>query len=365
MFIKGVFFDKLSNLLMDQLDRTICLAINVGDMEFIQDHICQANDASRPLLPSVELYFEKEHKVPFQYIRGASAFVLSILFQKPEILNYFLTNFSLNLTEYSENGWAPIHFSACVEDYHCMELLLQQKVIQKNIDFPILNKIQQPIPKGCFTTALHIAVTHKRHAQAILLTTEFPQIMDSLNSNENPSYDESKYQTANAAQMSAFGNTPLHIAAYLNDWDMCQIILNATDDNMVVNLKGETAIDIAKKKKFFDLAKKLEENQYEPISVLRRKYIKDDDEIEESNSELEINIEERNSKDEKIKELGNTIEHLTNLVQQLSTQVTKLEEERDKKSKESVSVCSMCGSPLEHGSCPICDLSDSSSSSST
>ena len=329
--------------MQDSFDYTIVKAIITNDYSAILAEVSSSIDVNRPLLPNVEIELTEEQNSPFRSVKSVNAVVLSILFQRPEILKYFIYNYPIDFN-FQYNGWTPLHFAASTKDHRCLQVLLQHEYIQKHIDAPVVNMLQKPFPLDQFTTALHIAVTNKRHAQAILLTTDLPAIeVGADGSKIKPIKDNSRNQPANASKLSAFGNSPLHIAAFLNDWDMCQIILNATDDPYIQNSNGETPIDIAKKKRFFKLAEKLAANEYKPIEELSKQYMPEEYIQDES---------EEKTTNEKVAELNHKIELLTGLVQQMSSQIAKIEA-KDKNSSD-LSICPNCGSPLNDGICPVC-----------
>jgi ankyrin repeat protein len=280
---------------------------------------------------------------PFTKILGANAVILSILYEKPDILMYFLENYEVDFC-FTVNGWNALHFAACTKDYRCLELLLQCGYVQEHIDEGIIPCFYDDDQEG-FTTALHVAVTNKRHAQAILLTQELPEV-SKLQSKVTSPYTLNmggivSNQPANPCALSLSGNTPLHIAAYQKDWDMCQILLNAGAETQQLNKKGQTPIDIAKERKCDNLAEKLESGNYGKIESLRKKYL-----IEEKKEK-----EDKSAEHDEVDKLKSTIKNLTELVEQLSEKVSVYERNAE---EAKTKVCPQCGFPMTNGKCPIC-----------
>lgn len=113
----------------------------------------------------------------------------------------------------------------------CLQLLLQHEWIQENIDEPIdlLNTNAKEDEK---TTALHVAVSNGRYANAILLLDRFPKPRWShkKTTEKDENIEEEEKETierhpASINQKSAAGSVPLFVAVYLHDYKMVRILL--------------------------------------------------------------------------------------------------------------------------------------------
>ena len=239
-------------------------------------------------------------KCCFTQINNITPIVACILSEQDKLLKYLINNFHPDLSIKCD-GWAPIHFSCCTGSYKCLKVLLKQQYIQENIDAFI--DYHFAADNGNGTTALHVAATNKCHAQALLLTTELPKI-DS----------EASYQSANPTQKSAFGNTPLHIAAFNNDWDMCQILLNANDDCTIVNDDGLTPLQIAKNNGYTDLYNNFHNELAKPIEELQKEYFEID----------LVKLILRQTSDIKLDKYEDEINNLTAQIQMLNAKLTIL-----------------------------------------
>lgn len=320
----------------------IVKAISTNNLDTIKKVITTSTDANKPLFTSADILIKTPagHS-PFYKIRGANSVILSILYEKPEILKHLLTNFEIDYS-FTVNGWNALHFAACTKDYKCLKVLLECSYFQEHIDEKIIQNIDDN--QFGFTTALHVAATNRRHAQAIILTQDLPEITIINENLQSPfsAYDSSVNQPANPSILSMSGNTALHIAAYQKDWDMCQILLNASADPHALNKNGKTPIDIARDRKYTDLANKLERDEYHQINTFVKKYLGE-----------EMKKEEKEKEDkEEIMELKATIKNLTGLIEQLTEKVTAYEEKAEEKKTE---VCQQCGYPMTNGKCPNCN----------
>jgi ankyrin repeat protein len=176
-------------------------------------------------------------------IRAPTPPIYAILCEQDELLDYLLMIKRPNL-EIRTGGWTALHYAACTGSHKCLELLLKYELIQENIDCPIDDIAHDP-PPDWRTTALHIAATKGRHVAALLLTQPFPPPECDAKWERIPKWD-AVHEPANALQMTAHWNMPLHISARQNDWDLCQIILHASDDPTVRNGQGKVPAAIAR-----------------------------------------------------------------------------------------------------------------------
>lgn len=376
-------------------EQRVIKAIQAGDLKELIHCCIGKNDVNRHICITEEVPIKSKSKqCPFQSIRSPTPLIYTILCEQDELLKYLLEVKIPNLSV-RVNGWAPIHYAACTYSHKCLELLLKYEYIQQNIDMPIEEPVGIHIAKDHATTALHIAATNRRHANALLLTLELPKFEydcngkkidpnnatnSSINHNENDDDDDDndntdlnvEYQSANALQKSAYGNTPLHIAARQRDWDMCQILLHASDDSTVKNDANKTPADVARENKYDDIAQKLELAQIEPIEKLKDRYLSeekpnkkkkkskhDSKPIEKTNSNdrngkntntknfTQNNVKPDNKNDDsdsdsysesnenesqelrkEIKQLRNSVKTLTHIVSQLSARVALLEAQK-------------------------------------
>ena len=284
----------------------------------------------------------KSQKCPFKIIKSPNVVVLSILCEQEEILKYVLEKFTPNLST-QINGWQPIHFAASTGDYHCLQALLQYETIQNNVDAPIspFNKNVDPSKR---TTALHIAVSNHCHAQAILLLSEFPDIIYDLEGKKYETPKHSEYQVANVSQQSENGNTPLHIAAKLNDIDMINILLFYGADHEIKDNNGKTPLDIAKENNYTEAVSAIENGSG---NDLHSKYIQTPvvEDKKDDKKETEKKVEEVKTKVEyvtkgEVQHLSMTIQNLTSIVQQISSRVKQLE---SVEKPPDVHACVSCG----------------------
>lgn len=350
-------------------DRVI-KAISDGDLDQLKKCCIGKNDVNRKICFGKEVQVKpKSGQYVFQTIRSPTPVIYTILCEQEELLKYILETKKPDLS-IRVNGWAPIHYAAITVSHKCLELMLKYAYIQENIDCPVDENIASQGNLGK-TTALHIATTNRRHAQAILLTQELPRIEfneDSTPVSQSPTDEVQLNEPANPNQLSFHGNAPLHIAARQKDWDMCQILLNAYNDTSKTNSQGKTAADIARERKCNELAEKLDKGEIEEINVLKDKYLsekkikgKKSEKKTKNNSDEEDEEEEEDEDEMRIsrtqfKEMQKSIQKLTHIVQQLNTRVIALEAERNGENRTVVSQyiptqvstitqCSRCGTP--------------------
>lgn len=325
-----------------EFENKVVSCIVEGDLDSLKKCCLGSSDVSRPLRLVGEVKIvNNSKKCPFSVIQDPTPLILSILCEQIEILEYFLIHKRPDLSV-RVNGWAPIHYAACIGDFKCLQQLLKYEFIQENIDMPIVEPFA--VPEGRYTTALHVAVTNKRHAQAILLTQDLPPIQytsggDVIDSN-SPVLDDSDHQPANASQLSAHGNSPLHIAARQNDWDMCQILLHVIADSNLMNDSGKTAANVALDRNLEELSTKIEKGELEPIEVLTSKYLspKKDD------SKNPVTNQTNDNNQQTIVELQQQIKQLTQIVQSLMIRVGNMESNKGSNKTKTINPCEECGS---------------------
>jgi hypothetical protein len=116
---------------------------------------------------------------------------------------------------------------------------------------------------------------------------------------------------------------PLHIAAHLGDWDLCQVLLHAADDPTVRNAAGKTPAELAKERHFDEIAVKLERNDVESIDQLRSRYLMETKPKSKPAETGDYESSEYASADE-VRELKRIVVGLAETVRQLSVRVDAL-----------------------------------------
>ena len=228
-------------------------AIIKGDLAAFKKCCVGKNDINRRLLPHKELKPVPKYNKDQRYIniKGPTMLMLAILCEQDEIVEYILDNKNPNVAIKVE-GYNCLHLAAMVKDPRCLKLLLQHAWIQENIDEPIelLGTNAQENEK---TTALHVAVSNRRYANAILLLDTFPKPRWSQKKDKKPKDKEAAPEgteqpaekkddveeeeethenndIASINQKSASGSTPLYIAMFLHDYKMVKILLSFDAD---------------------------------------------------------------------------------------------------------------------------------------
>ena len=301
---------------MLNFEQNIIKTIEEGDLISFQKLSLSKEDINKYLTLIKEVKINlPTNSTPFPIIRNPTPLILTILFEKSDFLLYIINNKSPDLS-IKVNGWSPIHYASSTQDYKCLEILLKQKFILENIDIPVDIPIKCPINQ--FTTALHIATTNHRYAQVLLLTYSH--------------FNHFKFHSSsNIHQLSSFGNMPIHIAVHQNDWEMCQILLNISNDLFVRNLQGNTPLDIARSYKFENLIEKFREMDLDLIEDLILKYLQNINNNINNNEIIQNNL------------------IFDNINQQLNVfemRLEKIENKLKKKIniKQKLEICQICGS---------------------
>lgn len=335
--------------------------IQKGDLNSIMDLGMLKADLEKSFILNLNVQIiNNSAKKTFKTINAPLPIVLTILCEQIDILSYFIFELHVSLFEKRTNGWTPLHYSCCTFNPSCFVRLLSIDYVQKEIDCPVDIVSDNPSYK---TTALHIAVTNKYYSQALVLTRSFPDILYTYDE-ANKKYiklDEpikSTYPHSNVNQISATGNTPLHIAVYLKDIDLISILIHGGADPYVPNSNGVHALDFAKMMSH-DIYILLKNKNIVPLDVLLEKYlpqelrIKDNNHEETEKVEAEVNDEESYDDDEvdpTILDLEYKQESLQDMIQQLYLRIETLERN---KNKEHLNICSSC-SVLTDNRCPKC-----------
>ncbi|OHS94510.1 hypothetical protein TRFO_11155 [Tritrichomonas foetus] len=230
-------------------------AIKNGDLQDFRRCCVGKNDINRRLLPHKDLKPIPKYNPNERYleVKGPTMVMFAILCERDDILQMILEQKQPDLSICVE-GYNALHLAAMTKDFKCLRLLLQNKWIQENIDFPV--ELHGTTPKeNEFTTALHIAVSNRRYANAILLLDDTPVNPKKTKEGDEEEEEEELGQgqgdadahrnQANVNQKSTSGSTPLYIATYLNDLKMVRILLSAGADPTIICGKGATAQQLA------------------------------------------------------------------------------------------------------------------------
>lgn len=302
-------------------------AIQKGDLESVKEMKLTSSDINRPLFlhHRIPIINNSDHFI-FPELIDPTPVSYAIACERVEILDFFIENLSPDFS-IPCNGWYPIHLAAYCKDPALLRLLLKFEYVQQNIDIPIIET--QESKSGYKTTALHIAVSNHCHGQALLLTQDLPCIKFGLNSKrilekDSPEADDSSMQPANPAQLTTGGSAPLHIAAFRNDWDMCQILLNAYEENQILNSREQTPSEIARSKGYDELADKIEEMDIESVNELQQRYLGD------LATNKDLSTKEPATK-ESVDKLKETAKMLEDTVKELTKRIEEIEEAREQK----------------------------------
>jgi ankyrin repeat protein len=327
-------------------DQRVIEAIQSGTLQELKRCCLGSSDVNRPISISKDVPVVcQSPNPPFPAIRAPTPVIYAILCERPDLLQYLLTTKKPNLS-IRINGWTPLHYAAITHSHKCLEMLLKYEYIQENIDTPTEDSGVPTVP-GRGTTALHIATSNRRHAAVFLLTQPLPipEYDGQGMKIENRSPGDQSYEPANALGLSAPGNMPLHMAAYLGDWDLCQIILHAADDPTVKNAAGKTPADIARERQFGQLALKLERNDVESIDELRFRYLAEARPKREARDFGELETSEYATVEE-VMALKKMIIGLSETVRQLSIRIDALSAgviTQSRPSEVTVVQCQACG----------------------
>jgi ankyrin repeat protein len=308
-----------------ETEEALINAIQNGDIESIKDMKLTPADINRRLFlhHRIPVVNQSEHYF-FPELIDPTSVTYAIACEQVDILDYFIENLSPDFS-IPCNGWYPIHFAAYCQDPMILRLLLKFEYVQQNIDIPIIETQENSF--GHKTTALHIAVSNQRHGQVIMLTQDLPVIKFNIYSKrilekDSPVSDDSSMQSANAAQLATSGNSSLHIAAYKNDWDMCQILLNAYSENQILNTREQTPCEVARSRGFEELAQKIDEMDILPIEELQQKYL----------SDIMFTFE-RGSKEpatrEAVEKLKETVEQLEEIARNIADKISTIEKSKE------------------------------------
>lgn len=243
------------------MERVVKLIIE-GSLSELKQIVYGQFDINRSLLPGQMI-----NPVPsitntkvLHSISNPTMLILAVLCEQPDIVQFLLShNPDLSI---KVNGYNALHYSSLTKDTSCLKIFLTCAYYQKNISEPI----SEPYLFKETTNSLHIAVSNRNAASAFLLLNDLPQIVEyfidnNKNTNDNnhendndvleEDSDESDSEDSKAKSgidvnsLTSNGSTPLHIAAYMRDLDMCRLLLTFSADTTIKDSKGRTASEIA------------------------------------------------------------------------------------------------------------------------
>ena len=245
-------------------------AIVKGDLAAFKKCCVGKNDINRRLLPHKELKPVPQYNPLQRYIniKGPTMLMFAILCEQDKIVEYILDAKNPDVSIKVE-GYNCLHLAAMVKDPKCLQFLLQHEWIQENIDEPI-DLLGTNAKENERTTALHVAVSNRRYANAILLLSPLPKPRWSSKKDKKPKeqegatdssaekpaegketteeeedVQEEERNPASINQKSASGSTPLYIAVFLHDFKMVRILLSQEADPSIECAKGKTPLQLA------------------------------------------------------------------------------------------------------------------------
>lgn len=302
-------------------------------------------------------------KIQDRPIKGPTALIFAILCERPSFCRYIIekTNPDLSI---SVDGWTAFHFSCCTNDTKCLLILLHNEYIQQNIDFPIIAPtFPNNDKKKQTTTALHLAVSNRLYKTVLILTIKpLPTIKkqkkpnsdnqnnnsDNNNNNNNsiennnnngnePPNEEEEYSTIDYASSNVniratSGNTPLHIALFNNDFEMCQILTHAGCDPSIKNDDEINCINYARRLNLDDKFIKLmnEELEPDPIDAIINRHFEGKEKDHFYDADYEFEYDENNENDNDT----DTDQDLSKYVHQNSKDINLLKQMLHKKEFE-------------------------------
>ena len=253
-------------------DKEILNFIEKGDLNFIKSLKLNNLNLNRCYCPGETLI---NSKLNF-FIKNPTLFIYSILFEKYELVEYFLLNKNLNI-KIINNGWNALHFASFIEDFKCLKLLLQTDYFRSILIEPTENI--DPFFPNEVNNCLHIAVSNSRYNNVKLLLNNFKDkinffFLKNSNNNFNDIIDP------NCISLS--GNTSLHISIFKNDIKMTKILLSFGANPNIKNRENLNCIEYCQKLKnrenfielftnynFIDIINEIEiENNLEPTITL-------------------------------------------------------------------------------------------------
>jgi hypothetical protein len=243
--------------LTTQAELDILEAIRSGDLEKIKlmDINPRGIDTRLGVSADTIVYPSQSGEVHIEKIAGPTVLVYSILCERANFVQYFLSKFDPDMS-FAPDGWTPFHFACTTRDPSCLKVLLQHEYVQENINVGIDSS------SDTHTTGLHLAVVHRLHESVFILTRPFPPV-------QYPSLGQKRPNRIATSAPNAAGDTPMHCAVRAADWDMVQVLINAGADTSAVNRAGRSPFDLARGQ----LIRLFEEGEIESRAALERRYM--------------------------------------------------------------------------------------------
>jgi hypothetical protein len=244
-----------------QAELDILEAIRSGDLAKIKSIKINPRgiDSRLGINADTIVYPSCSKEIHIEKLNGPTCLIYSILCERPEFVDFFLTNFSPDMSS-TINGWTPFHFACVTRDISCLRLLLQHQYVQENVNVGIDSTDVK------HTTAIHLAVQHGLHSTVLALTQPFPPI-------RYPRPGPARENRIQLSILNAVGQSPLHLAVNRNDWDMIQILVGSRADLSLTNTDGQSAFDLAKAQSKTNLVQLFENAEFEVRPLLERKYL--------------------------------------------------------------------------------------------
>ncbi|KAK8895495.1 hypothetical protein M9Y10_023962 [Tritrichomonas musculus] len=349
-------------------------------------------------------------------IKGPTALIFSILCERPSFCKYIVDKTKPDLSV-RVNGLTAFHYACCTKDTKCLSILLRIEYIQENIDIPIVFPTFSNIEeKKQTSTALHLAVSNRLYKTVIILAIKPLPIIykqrnhkenhrninndnnnsnadshhnndndnnNNANDNNNNNFDDNSdvdvidFFPNNVNMRATSGSTPLHIALFNKDFEMCQILIHAGSDPSIKNGEDLNCIEYARRLQLDDKFIKLLNDEIEPelIDSIIDRHFEGQERQHFYDRDYEIDYNKDNvEEEEKEEDLKNTINENTKNIEILK-KILQKKEVNEKIMREDIldvqkkadmlaqspvtlnnnnnNTCSMCGSTFAHR-CNLC-----------
>ncbi|OHT04283.1 hypothetical protein TRFO_28275 [Tritrichomonas foetus] len=332
----------------EQFDNEIIKCIKEGNLESFKKLHIEKNDVDRPLKPYTTIRsLPKSKKTPSRVIQGPTILIFAILCEQSEICQYILEKKKPALS-ITVNGWNAFHFACFTHDTSCLKILIEKcssEDLISSIIHPSLLKLQNQdiIPSiqtyHCHTkndvqttNALHIAVSNRNHETVLILFgANFPNPL-------HHHFNDNEFEFEVNSKATISGSTPLHIALYNSDFDMCQILLLLGADPTIKNAENIDCFAYAKrqglKKDFTDLLSgEIDCESLEDLSV--RYFVKNEENAitkNEMNKKAQNDENAENENEEE--EIKESIKYLRSQIHSLNNALKMLEQTEEQKRKK-------------------------------
>ena len=190
-------------------------AIESGSIEEIRKLVIGRFDIDKPLIPLHDVQVNPQStRVPFPSIRGPTPLVLAILYEKTQIIEYFIKDKNASLLA-PVGGLLPIHYACIIGNTEIISLIITAKCSEN-----LINK------KNEFGYApLHLAAANN-HIKAVLLLLKYGA-------------------KVNPEPPTESGNTPLHVCMRAPDTLVAEALISYGANVNAKNKLGETPKDTA------------------------------------------------------------------------------------------------------------------------